>query len=457
VEAALAEHQHQGGGDPVGARRADRQHPATVGARRGRRHVGREPGAGGERVDAQPVELDLAQGVVEQDAGARDDQPGAVAAAHRDRARVAVGVDGRHVGRRRRPTQRGQAVLADPREQGGAVGLEVVREVVDGRAVGQHGPLDLDHVVPGPVPAVTVAAGELAQHHRQHRAADRRRRVHGDLPAAGDGEVGGPDDRLVRREVVGRDQPVVLGHARGQRPAHVSGREEGRSLGGEPVEDVAEVVVVALLAAPEDGPTVAGDERAGLGVVGEERVGDESQVARGRRAHRVGPGGGRRRPHQAGPGERAVPLGRQGERRHDARGRHRPVARHHRQAAAVVGTDLAHSPPEAGRVGAAAGHLHVAVHDDRVATGRPDRDVGAATEADHAGLGRQGHEGGGQSRVDGVAAVGGHGQPGVDGLLASGGDGDPADVGHSPILAHRGPGDGPVPAVPGPPFAAEGV
>ena len=80
--------------------------------------------------------------------------------------------------------------------------------------------------------------------------------------------------------------------------------------------------------------------------------------------------------------------------------------------------------------------VHVAVHDYRVATGRPDRDVGAATEADHAGLGRQGHERGGQSRVHGVAAVGGHRQPGVDGLLAGGGDGDPADVGH---VAHLGP------------------
>ena len=374
--------------------------------------------------------------VVEQDAGARDDQPGAVAAAHRDRARVAVGVDGRDVRRRRRAPQRGQAVLADAGEQVGAVGLEVVREVVDGRAVGQHGALDLDHVVPGPVPAVTVAPRELAQHHRQHRAADRRRRVHRHGPAAGHGEVGGPDDRLVRRQVLGRDQAVVLGHARGQRPAHVPGREERRTLGREPVEGVAEVVVVALLAAPQDGPAVAGDQRAGLGVVGEERVGDEGQVARGGRAHRVGPRGGRRRLHQAGPGERGVPLGRHGERRHDARGGHRPVTRHHRHAAAVVGADLAHSLPEAGRVGAAAGHLHVAVHDDRVATGRPDRDVGAPTEADHAGLGRQRHEGGRQSRVHGVAAVGGHGQPGVDGLLAGGGDGDPADVGH---VAHLGP------------------
>ena len=92
--------------------------------------------------------------------------------------------------------------------------------------------------------------------------------------------------------------------------------------------------------------------------------------------------------------------------------------------------------PEAGRVGAAAGHLDVAVDDDRVAVGGPDRDEGATAEADHAGLGGQRHEGGRQGGVDGVAAVGGHAQPGVEGLLAGGGDGDPADAGH---VAHLGP------------------
>ena len=345
VKAALPEHEHQGGGDPVGAGGADGEHPAGLGAGSGRGHVGSQAGTRLEGVHAEPVELHLTQRVVQQDAGAGDDQPRAVAAAHRDRARVAVGVDRRDVGRGRRAPQRGEAVLTHLGQQIGPVGLEVAGEVVDRGAVGQHGPLDLDHVVPGPVAAPDMSAGELPEHDREHRATDRGRRVHRHRPGACAGQVGRADDGLVRRQVAGRDQPVVLGHGGGQGAAHLTGREQRRPLGRQAVQSVGEGVVRALLATAELRAALARDQGPGLGILGEQGVGDERQVARGGPTHRVGAGRGRRGLDQAGPGECGEALCGDGEGRDDARSRDRTVAGHHRDAAAVVGAHLADPCP----------------------------------------------------------------------------------------------------------------
>ena len=89
------------------------------------------------------------------------------------------------------PGQRRQPAGVDGVEQRLAVGLEVVGEVVHVGAVGQHGPLHLERVGPRPV----AAAGELAEHHRQQRPADRGRRVAGDVPVADVGAVRGAHDR----------------------------------------------------------------------------------------------------------------------------------------------------------------------------------------------------------------------------------------------------------------------
>ena len=84
------------------------------------------------------------------------------------------------------------------------------------------------------------------------------------------------------------------------------------------------------------------------------------------------------------------------------------------------------TPPPNALVGsAAAGHLDVAVDDHRVPAGGPDRDEGAAAEADHAGLGGQRHERRRQRGVDGSASVGGHAEAGRQGLRSGGRHGDP--------------------------------
>src|SRR4051794_36604030 len=68
-----------GRGDPAGAGGPDGEDGAVGVAADGRGHVGEQAGAGGAAVEAEGVELLLAEGVVEPDAGALRDHPGEVA------------------------------------------------------------------------------------------------------------------------------------------------------------------------------------------------------------------------------------------------------------------------------------------------------------------------------------------------------------------------------------------
>ena len=216
------------------------------------------------------------------------------------------------------PRSARQAALADPGQQVEAVGLEVAGEVVDRRAVGQHRALDLDHVVPGPVPA----SGQLAEHHREHRAADGGRRVDGDRPVADVEAVRRPHDRLVRRQVVGRDQARRARPWPRPAPGPTSPVEKSVGpVGGELVEGVGRARRCARRSPPAQQPPPSPvTRRVRLGVVGE-------RACRRRRpgsARRRGSSGSPRAAGTAGSSSRA-----QGsaayrscgdrERRHDAR------------------------------------------------------------------------------------------------------------------------------------------
>jgi len=101
---------------------------------------------------------------------------------------------------------------------------------------------------------------------------------------------------------------------------------------------------------------------------------------------------------------------------------------------AIGGDHPAQAVTAALRITVTPGHFDVAVDHHRITVRRPDRDVAAPAEADHARFGGHGHQRRGEGGVHGVAAVATDRQPGVQGLSAGRGDGD-AGSGHSAILA----------------------
>ena len=317
MQAPLAEHLHEGRRDAVGARRPDREHPPVTRAPRRGCHVRRQPDAGCEPVQSQPVELWLTKGVVEQHPGAGHGDPGAVAARHGDGAGRAVGVDDRDVRRARTRREPGQAVPVDGQQQLVPRDVEVVRDVVHRPPVGQHGPLDLDDVGPVPVAAPT----HLAEHDREHRPPDRRRRVDGEVPVTDGAPHGRTHQRRVLREVTVGDQPTVGRHLGDHRPADLPGRQHRRAVVAHEVEHVGEQVVGAHVAGLERGAVLPGDDRERLGVAPEERMRREAEVAGGRGPDGValaaGPG---RRGHDLRPGHRAQLLDGELTRRRRRRG-----------------------------------------------------------------------------------------------------------------------------------------
>ena len=268
MQAALAEHEHQGGRDAVGTRRADGEHPPVAGAPGGGRHVRREPGAGGEAVQAELVELGLAERVVEQHPGARHRDSRAVAARHGDRAGGAVAVDDRDVGGARARRQAGEAVPVDREQQLVAGHVEVGREVVHLVPVAEHRALDVDDV--GPVPV--APALQLAEHHGEHRAAHRRRRVDGEVPLADGAAHRGSHQRGVLGEVEVGDQAAVGRHVVDHRPADLARREHRRALVRDQVEHVGERRVGHHVARDDRRAVGPGDHPERVGVAAEERA-----------------------------------------------------------------------------------------------------------------------------------------------------------------------------------------
>ena len=105
--------------------------------------------------------------------------------------------------------QPGKPVTVDRGEQRVPIGLEVPRVVVHPDAVGEHGPLDPQDVVPRRL----AAARQLPEHHREHRATDGRRRVDRDVPVPHHPPQRLAHHDLVCREVGFGDQPTVRGHS----------------------------------------------------------------------------------------------------------------------------------------------------------------------------------------------------------------------------------------------------
>ena len=288
------------------ARRAPSRCRAVVGAM-----LEASAGAGGEGVQPEPVELRLAQAVVEHQPGAGDGGTGAVAGRRGDRARRPVAVDDRHVGGRGGGGQRGEVLLGHRADEV-AAGLEQVGgdvEVVP--AVAEHLALDPDHVVR----RVALAPRQHEQHRGQHRSADRRGRVGGDAPAAQRAEQGGPLGRDVARQVGRGDQAAPPGHVGDDLLGQVAGVEVGPPAAGDVGEGVGQLGRAQRRPRGVGGAPVGAVEGAGLLVPAEDRVVHEREVARRGRAEREAvTGGGDRGRQQLGPGRGAVALVRRGRR-----------------------------------------------------------------------------------------------------------------------------------------------
>ncbi len=223
-----------------------------------------------------------------------------------------------------------------------------------------------------------------------------------------------------------------------------AGGEERNALCRKQVQDVGEIDVEGRLARLERAAVGSGHECVSLGVVAEEGVADDGEVeGRGCAdpvALAAGPGGGL---DEAPPRHQSETVPGHRECLHGTGVRDRAVSRADRHPAAVVGGDLAHAVAERRRVEAAAGHLDVAVDDDRVGAGEPHVDEGAAHEADDAGLGAHGGQGRGDRRVDGVPALGGHLEPGLQGRRTRGGERDPGHEVALPLEWYSGFGTKP--------------
>ena len=192
-------------GEPIASARPSAARP-VVGC-----HVGGEPGAGRYGVQPVPVELGLAEAVVEQDAGARDAQPGAVPAAHGDRARGALVVD-----RPRcapwRPSRAAPAMPCSP-----MVGEQVL-------TVLRRGPRSSRAPTCGRSARRAGSRARPPRSSRPRRASSLSiaasigpptdgRRVDRDVPVADvAARCAGRSHRAVRREVLGRDQPAAVLH-----------------------------------------------------------------------------------------------------------------------------------------------------------------------------------------------------------------------------------------------------
>ena len=262
--------------------------------------------------------------------------------------------------------------------------VEVVGQVVHRPPVGEHGPLDLDDVGPVPVPATA----HLAEHDREHRPSDRRRRVDGEVPVADGAPHGRPHERRVLREVAVGDPAPVRRHLGDHRPADLAGREHRGPLVRDEVEHLAEQVVGADVAGLQRGPVPAGDDGERLGVPAEERVGREGEVAGGRRPDGValaaGSGG---RGHDLRPRHRPQLLDGELAGRDGTVGRDRAVSAEEGDTSAVPEADLLDAPAEAVDRQAAPRHLDVAVDDDRVTVRGPHGNEGPARQRHDAGSG----------------------------------------------------------------------
>ena len=222
-----------------------------------------------------------------------------------------------------------------------ARGVEVGGEVVHVAPVAQDRALDVDDVRPVPV----AAPLQLAEHHREHRAADRGWRVDREVPLADRAAHRRAHERGVLGEVEVGDEATVGRHVVDHRPADLAGGEHrGPSLATRASTSARRGWCRRRRLRRAD-PSGAGDDAEGVGVATEQRVRHVDQVAGSGAPHGVAvrgrppPAARRRRPTAAGPSastaswQAVTAPGVATE----------PWPAEHPHAAAVVGDDLVHA------------------------------------------------------------------------------------------------------------------
>ena len=449
AERVAGEHLRQSGRDPVGARAADGQHRAVgVTADRGR-HVGGHPGAGRQRVDAAPVQLGLAEAVVQQDAGAGDRRARSVAGGSRCSAGHPVLVDDRDVhGRGRRVRHRVPAVGRPSRAA--------------------HGPRR-----PGPRRCRARRAGGRARPAGWRPAGRRRRPARGVRRARASSvsiaaSTGPP---MLGGGLVARVQSASSTRTAGRTTARYAARSaavirpprasrSAASAGASAPSYIVRAPSAATIssAAARSGERISSPAWIGaavrmpqrgsrFGVPAEDDVADQLQIARGGRAQRKAlPGHLDGRRHDLGPRRGAVAL--VGQPQAGQRARVWPPSRGRSTAAAHRRTPSRPRSGPAPKRSAGRPRPGISTLPSTVTGAEPSAgsigDERPTGQADDARLGHRRDQGGGDRGVDGIAAGGGESQPGVDGEGARGRD---RDAGRSSMrcgpdmrgsLPHRG-------------------
>ena len=231
------DHLDDRGADPVRAGGAEHELRRAVVEHDRRRHHRRQPAAGRMREPARGREVLLAHHVVDVDAGARHDEPGALAVGGRHRARPAVGVEHRDVGRRAEPRgherSRGSPARRGPSRNAG-VRSACAASIASTIASGAGGP---------------DAALEQRERVRDQDPARARRRVGQHLAA-----VVADVHRLARDGLVGRRgracvsvPPRLVTQSETARP-DVAGVERRGAVGGQARDPVGEVGIADDLA-----------------------------------------------------------------------------------------------------------------------------------------------------------------------------------------------------------------
>ena len=162
---------------------------------------------------------------------------------------------------------------------------------MNAKPVAEDALLDVEDV--GELHAAT--ADQLAEHDREDRAADRRWRVGGEVPAPGAEPERVADDGPVRGEVGPGDEAAAVPLVRGEGSGQVAGEQVAGAGVSDPVEGGREVRVDDLLAGDLRLAPSVQQERRRLGIPGEQRVAGDREVARSRRPEReplAGSGGG---------------------------------------------------------------------------------------------------------------------------------------------------------------------
>ena len=379
-----ADRLEQRGADPGRAATAqDQFHRAVPAEDHGRGHHRGHPQAGGRGVEPVRVQVVLAQHVVQHHPGAGDHVAGGLAVGRRQRGHVAFGVG--HAGVGRAATERGPVARLPG-------GLQVLEGPAHGGEVGRLAPgARRRHLL-----------GQEAQAPADQLATERRWRVgqHGAVPV-GDGQRL-PLGHSVRRQVLGRDQPLPRGHVVDDPFTPSRGPEVmggvGRQFGQEPASvGIGEPVPGGLgpLAGTEQAPTVLGQAEDGPEQVGHRAV----EVVE----HHALVGQGHRRRHDLGQRQAPQTLvdGQVAGHRAGHRGRAEPGVED------LVDPGVAHGHGEevglGHRVEAPARGVHEEVEERRLPGGRTGQAEPTPAQAGHQGLTGRRCEPGGHDGVEGVA------------------------------------------------------